>query len=75
MGIHPNQIPIINRAFTPSDAELARARKIVAAFAEAEKKGSASIVVDGAFVDYPIYDKAKRILAIGARLAATKSAG
>lgn len=70
MGIHPNQIPIINRAFTPSDTEIARARKVVAAFLEAEKKGNASIVVDGAFVDYPIYDKAKRVLAVADRLAA-----
>ena len=70
MGIHPAQIPIINREFTPSASELEQARKIVAAFAAAEAKGSASIVVDGAFVDYPIYDKARRSLAIAATVAA-----
>jgi citrate lyase subunit beta/citryl-CoA lyase len=41
---------------------VARARKIVAAFKEAEAKGLASIQVDGRFVDYPIVALSQRVL-------------
>jgi citrate lyase subunit beta/citryl-CoA lyase len=49
--------------FTPSEEEAARARKIVDAFQQAEAAGLASIQVDGAFVDYPVYYRAQRVLA------------
>lgn len=62
MCIHPNQIDTVNRRFTPSATEIARAEKIMAAFDRAEAEGSASIQVDGAFVDYPIVAKARRVL-------------
>jgi citrate lyase subunit beta/citryl-CoA lyase len=68
--IHPDQVAPANAAFTPSEEELARARKIVAAFAEAEAAGSASIQVEGYFVDYPIVEKAKRVVALAEAVAA-----
>jgi citrate lyase subunit beta/citryl-CoA lyase len=43
---------------------------MVEAFAEAEAGGLASIQVDGRFVDYPIVQKAERILALAAKIAA-----
>ena len=64
MCIHPDQVAAVNRAFTPSDEEVAKAEKIVAAFEKAEAAGSASIVVDGFFVDYPVVDHARRTLAL-----------
>jgi citrate lyase subunit beta/citryl-CoA lyase len=65
--IHPRQVPIVNRGFSAvSEAELAHANKVVEAFAEAESRGSASIVVDGQFVDYPMVEKARRILELHA---------
>ena len=64
MCIHPDQVAPVNRAFTPSDEEVAKAEKIVAAFEKAETAGSASIVVDGFFVDYPVVDHARRTLAL-----------
>lgn len=64
--IHPGQVPIANDVFSPSTDQVARARQIVDAFAEAEAAGSASIQVDGYFVDYPIVVIAKRTLAIAA---------
>jgi citrate lyase subunit beta/citryl-CoA lyase len=60
--IHPEQIDPVNQVFTPTEKEIAEARKIVEAFAAAEAGGSASIQVDGQFVDYPIVEKAKRTL-------------
>ena len=62
--IHPGQIETANAAFTPAADEVAYARKIVAAFDEAEAAGSASIQVEGYFVDYPIVEKARRTLAL-----------
>ena len=62
MCIHPDQIPIVNRVFTPSDTEIAFAEQVVAAFARAEAEGSASIQLDGKFIDYPIVYRAQRVL-------------
>ena len=62
--IHPEQVGPINEAFTPTDDELVRAERYVAAFDEAESRGSASIQVDGYFIDYPIVEKARRTLRI-----------
>jgi citrate lyase subunit beta/citryl-CoA lyase len=60
--IHPDQVTVANEIFTPSEMDVARARRIVDAFAEAEEKGLVSIVVDGRFVDYPIAHSAQRVL-------------
>ena len=62
MCIHPNQITVVNRVFTPSEAEIAFAGRVVAAFARAEAEGSAAIQLDGKFIDYPIVYRAQRIL-------------
>lgn len=60
MCIHPDQIGPANAAFTPTAESIAWSEKIVAAFAEAEAAGVASIQVDGYFVDYPIVAHAQR---------------
>ena len=62
MCIHPNQIEVVNRVFTPSEAEIAFAERVVAAFARAEAEGSAAIQLDGKFIDYPILYRAQRVL-------------
>ena len=62
--IHPAQVAPVNAVFTPDAATVAHARKVVAAFEQAEAEGSASIQVDGYFVDYPIVEAAKRALAL-----------
>ena len=46
----------------------AHARRYVQAFEEAEAAGLASIQVDGYFIDYPIVDKARRVLELAAQL-------
>ncbi len=61
--IHPDQVAVANEVFTPTQAEAERAQRIVAAFAAAEASGSASIQVDGMFVDYPVVKRAQRVLA------------
>ena len=62
MCIYPPQVAVVHEVFSPSAAEIEHAEKIVAAFAEAEKSGSASIQLDGEFIDYPIVYKAQRVL-------------
>ncbi|MGA8399260.1 MAG: CoA ester lyase [Stellaceae bacterium] len=62
MCIHPNQIAVVNRVFTPTNAEIDFAERVVAAFAQAEKEGSAAIQLDGKFIDYPIVYRAQRTL-------------
>jgi citrate lyase beta subunit len=67
--IHPEQVPVVNRIYGPDPNEVLFARKVVDAFAEAERAGSASIVVDGVFVDCPIVHKAERIIALADAIA------
>ena len=71
--IHPDQIAPVNDVFTPGAAEIERAEKIIAAFRAAEASGSASIQVDGYFVDYPIVEKARRVLDLTERIRAAGS--
>ena len=49
-------------AFTPTDEEVAFARRVIEAFEQAEREGSSSIQLDGYFIDYPIVYKAQRTL-------------
>jgi len=61
LAIHPDQVPIINAAFTPSEAEVAQARRVVAAFAATPHAGV--IGLDGRMLDRPHLVQAQRILA------------
>jgi len=60
--VHPDQIAPVNAAYLPSGEELARAERIVAAFAQAEAKGEAAVQVDGEMVDYPVAYRAQALL-------------
>ncbi len=61
LAIHPAQVPIINRAFSPSDSQIAEARAIVAAFAQGD--GAGAVQVEGRMVDMPHLRQAERLLA------------
>ncbi|MGQ0661354.1 HpcH/HpaI aldolase/citrate lyase family protein [Sphingosinicella sp.] len=60
MAIHPAQIDIINAAFTPSDAEIAHARAVVAAFEASPEAGV--LQLDGKMIDRPHLVQAQRLL-------------
>lgn len=60
--IHPNQIDPCHDVFTPSEQEIAHAKKIVEAFEAAEAEGQAAIQIDGKFIDYPVVEKSRRII-------------
>ena len=60
--IHPNQVEICNRLFSPSEDEIEYARKVIRSFENAEACGVAAIQMDGKFIDYPIVERAKHVL-------------
>jgi citrate lyase subunit beta/citryl-CoA lyase len=64
--IHPNQIQAINDAFSPTEEEVAHAKRVIETFNDAEARGSAAFALDGALVDYAIVAQARRILAAAA---------
>ncbi len=66
MCIHPDQIAVANAAFSPSGQQLTWAKRVVAAFEAAEAQGLASIQLDGQFIDYPIVQRARQVVARGA---------
>lgn len=61
--IHPSGVPILNEVFTPSAAQAEEARRIVAAYEQAQATGSGAISVDGAMVDVPVVERAEKLLA------------
>ena len=62
MAIHPSQVAVINAAFTPSDAELAEARRVVDLFAASP--GAGALQLDGRMVDAPHLKTARRLLGL-----------
>lgn len=62
-AIHPNQVPIINRVFVPSDEELEEAQALLDAATEAFARGQAAFVYKGAMVDAPHINRARKIVA------------
>jgi citrate lyase subunit beta / citryl-CoA lyase len=66
--LHPRQLPIAAAAFAPGERELAWAREVDHAFAQAEASGISSIkLADGTFVDSPVAARAREILRAGDR--------
>ena len=64
-SIHPKQIPILNNVFTPDDAQVAHANRILQAFADAD---TGLVVVDGKLIEKPVLREMNRILAIAERV-------
>jgi citrate lyase subunit beta/citryl-CoA lyase len=60
--IHPDQVKILNRVFSPSPEKVEHAGRVVQAFEEGLQRGTASVDLDGKMVDIPIYYRAKRIM-------------
>jgi citrate lyase subunit beta/citryl-CoA lyase len=66
MAIHPDQVAIINEAFSPSAAEVAHAKKIVDLFAA--NPGAGTLKLDGRMLDIPHLKQAKRVLSLHEQL-------
>ena len=60
--IHPRQIEVIHRGFTPTEAEIEKAKRIVIAFDEAQKKGLSVVSLGSKMVDPPVVRRAQRTM-------------
>jgi len=72
LAIHPGQIGPLNEVFSPTEEEIAWARKVVAAFDRSEAMGQAVLQVDGKMIEYPIANRARRVLALAEQIAKKK---
>ncbi len=67
VAIHPAQVPVINRAFTPSDDEIAHAKRVVAVFAD--NPGLGTVGLDGKMLDMPHLKQARNLLELAEQVA------
>ncbi len=66
--IHPGNVEILNRCFTPAQEAIDHSRKLIDAFERSLAAGRASAAFEGKMIDYPHYEKAKAILARSAKI-------
>jgi len=60
--IHPAQVPIVNRVFTPEADSVAWAERVLEAAGRGAREGRGAVALDGEMIDAPIVDRARRIL-------------
>lgn len=65
--IHPDHIPVANRVFSPSPEDIGRARRIIAAVAQAEAEGKGAATLDGQLIETPHAVMAQGVLDIASR--------
>ena len=61
--IHPSQIPVIHEAFAPSQTEIEKALKIVAAFEDAQQRGLGVVSLGSKMIDPPVVERARKLVA------------
>jgi citrate lyase subunit beta/citryl-CoA lyase len=60
--VHPTQIPVIHDAFAPTSIEIDRARRIVAAYNEAQEKGLGVVSLGSKMIDAPVVQRALKLI-------------
>ncbi|SAL49999.1 citrate lyase subunit beta [Caballeronia choica] len=71
-AIHPSQIELANKVFTPSDAEVTKARRIMEAMAQAARDGKGAVSLDGRLIDAASIRMAEALLATASAIAGSK---
>jgi len=61
--IHPNQVSVVQEAFTPSDEAIAYAKRIIETFEASQKEGKGAYSLDGKMIDMPVLKNAQKVLA------------
>jgi citrate lyase beta subunit len=61
--IHPAQIEIVNRVFSPTEEEQEHARRVIEAYEHALADGRGVVALDGEMIDLPVVERARRVLA------------
>ena len=62
--VHPRQVKVVHEAFAPTIEEIERAKKIVLAFEEAEKRGLGVVSVGSKMIDPPVVKRAQKTIAL-----------
>jgi len=60
--VHPGQIRVIHEAFQPTAIEIEKARRVVAAFEEAQSKGLAVVSLGSKMIDPPVVQRALKLV-------------
>ena len=68
-AIHPLQIPVLNEEFSPTAAEVERAKRMVAAYDVAFAQGLGAVQFEGAMIDVPVVQRAQNVIARAAAIA------
>ncbi|MCB1747517.1 MAG: CoA ester lyase [Gammaproteobacteria bacterium] len=71
--MHPSHVAIVNEVFSPSEAEIAHARGVLAAMAAAEAEGRAAVIYEGDMVDYAMVATARELIALAESLDAARA--
>ncbi|MCP4637876.1 MAG: CoA ester lyase [Methyloversatilis sp.] len=71
-AIHPSQIELANKVYTPSDAEVTKARRILEAMAQAAKEGRGAVSLDGRLIDIASIRMAEALIAKADTIAAAR---
>ncbi|MFO1313021.1 MAG: CoA ester lyase [Burkholderiales bacterium] len=67
--IHPTQVDALNQGFSPSEADIAKARRVVETYEQAIAAGRGSIGLDGMMLDVPVVERSQRVLDVAKRIA------
>jgi citrate lyase subunit beta/citryl-CoA lyase len=65
--IHPRQVKVVHEAFAPTEQEIERAKKIVTAFEDAEKKGLGVVSIGSKMIDAPVVKRAQKTIDLALR--------
>lgn len=72
-AVHPLQVQVLNEEFAPSEAEVDRAEKMIAAYDEAYAKGLGAVQFEGAMIDVPVVNRARSVVSRANALRARKA--
>jgi citrate lyase beta subunit len=61
--IHPAQVPVVNRVFSPTAEQVAWAESVLDAYQEGVRNGRGAVALDGKMIDLPVVERARRLLA------------
>jgi len=61
--VHPMQIPVVHQAFAPTQVEVEKALRIIAAFNQAQEKGLAVVSLGSKMIDPPVVQRALKLIA------------
>jgi citrate lyase subunit beta/citryl-CoA lyase len=73
--VHPAQIPVIHEAFAPAPAEIEKAKKIVAAFKNAQENGLGVVSLGSRMIDPPVVERALKLMARAQAMGVTTQEG